>query len=445
MNMMNNRKYERMTLLCLVAATLWTYSFAVHAREPQGAAPALSARSHAPVGDRTPAPNKVGQGAKSRKAAPAVPETHLVQNGEFLGGIAQQYGVTTADLMQANDIDNPDRIQAGTVLQIPGRDSGETPARARAKKSPGVVISIPDGLTLTRIAKLYGVSVRAIVKANASLQNPDRIRSGQRILIPGVDKEIELVPPPPCYKPAVEFYRVRTDETQKIALQFCDGRTNPDGVEALSRLSSPVGMEMPFLLHPKLIDMMQEVADAFPGKRLEIISGQRVAKSKGNESYHNKGQAMDFRVAGVTTKKLVSELRKFKNAGVGYYPNSVFVHLDTRERSAYWIDYSAPGEKAIYGRADMTAAEIEAIRAERRAEAAAREREDKAHFSQQLKAEIELAMQPEPAAAPTRRTRKKDSDESAAPLETSSAVPAPAERTSHTPAPAERTSHTPET
>ena len=38
-----------------------------------------------------------------------------------------------------------------------------------------------------------------------------------------------------------------------------------------------------------------------------------------------------------------------KKVGVGYYPNSSFVHLDVRkDRSAFWIDYSGPGERAVY-------------------------------------------------------------------------------------------------
>ena len=40
------------------------------------------------------------------------------------------------------------------------------------------------------------------------------------------------------------------------------------------------------------------------------------------------------------------------DAGVGYYPNSVFVHLDTRdaqEGGAFWTDYSGPGEAPWYG------------------------------------------------------------------------------------------------
>ena len=63
-----------------------------------------------------------------------------------------------------------------------------------------------------------------------------------------------------------------------------------------------------------------------------------------------KGLACDFRVDGVKATELRDYLRKnFEKIGVGYYPNSTFVHLDVRkERSAFWIDYSGPGERAVY-------------------------------------------------------------------------------------------------
>ena len=63
-----------------------------------------------------------------------------------------------------------------------------------------------------------------------------------------------------------------------------------------------------------------------------------------------KGLACDFRVDGVQAAELRDYLRKaFDKVGVGYYPNSTFVHLDVRkDRSAFWIDYSGPGERAVY-------------------------------------------------------------------------------------------------
>jgi hypothetical protein len=62
------------------------------------------------------------------------------------------------------------------------------------------------------------------------------------------------------------------------------------------------------------------------------------------------GLACDFRINGVRNNELRDYLRRdFEKVGVGYYPNSSFVHLDVRkDRSAFWIDYSGPGERAIY-------------------------------------------------------------------------------------------------
>lgn len=46
--------------------------------------------------------------------------THTLQPGENLTRVANQYGVTIAEIIQANpEIANPDNIQAGTPLRIP--------------------------------------------------------------------------------------------------------------------------------------------------------------------------------------------------------------------------------------------------------------------------------------------------------------------------------------
>jgi hypothetical protein len=54
---------------------------------------------------------------------------------------------------------------------------------------------------------------------------------------------------------------------------------------------------------------------------------------------------------GVPNSALRDYLRTLRDVGVGYYPNSTFVHLDVRERSASWVDYAGPGESPRYRRA----------------------------------------------------------------------------------------------
>jgi hypothetical protein len=41
-------------------------------------------------------------------------------------------------------------------------------------------------------------------------------------------------------------------------------------------------------------------------------------------------------------------LRTQARVGVGYYPNSSFVHLDVRKQSAYWVDHAGPGQPPSY-------------------------------------------------------------------------------------------------
>lgn len=63
--------------------------------------------------------------APADEAAPAAESpadelpTHVVQPGETLTSIAQAYGLTVEAILAVNDIPNPNRIDAGTVLRIP--------------------------------------------------------------------------------------------------------------------------------------------------------------------------------------------------------------------------------------------------------------------------------------------------------------------------------------
>ena len=72
---------------------------------------------------------------------------------------------------------------------------------------------------------------------------------------------------------------------------------------------------------------------------IEVICGYRSAatnamrhrQSKGvaSNSYHIKGKAIDFRIAGVPLIKVKSSAESLRNGGVGYYPTSNFIHVDT--------------------------------------------------------------------------------------------------------------------
>lgn len=80
--------------------------------------------------------------------------------------------------------------------------------------------------------------------------------------------------------------------------------------------------------------------------QVQIISGYRSpatnemlrSKSHGgvaNKSLHMQGKAMDFRLQGVPLVEVRKAALSLKAGGVGYYPGSNFVHIDTG-RPRFW-------------------------------------------------------------------------------------------------------------
>lgn len=73
--------------------------------------------------------------------------------------------------------------------------------------------------------------------------------------------------------------------------------------------------------------------------QIDVICGYRSAKtnavrhrqSRGvaSNSYHIKGQAIDFRIPAIPLAKLRQAAENLKSGGVGYYPYSNFIHVDT--------------------------------------------------------------------------------------------------------------------
>jgi LysM repeat protein len=63
-------------------------------------------------------------------AAPAAPsptvgeQTYIVQNGDYPEKIAQKFGIKTDELIAANNIDDPQKLQIGQTLKIPPPAAG---------------------------------------------------------------------------------------------------------------------------------------------------------------------------------------------------------------------------------------------------------------------------------------------------------------------------------
>jgi LysM repeat protein len=104
-----------------------------------------------------------------------------VQPGQTLSQLAAQYQTTVAALAAANDITNPNDVDAGSVLQVPGPAAA---APSRAATGPGfTTVEVKPGDTLTSLAARYGTTPGALAAANG-ITNPNRIDAGTVLQLP---------------------------------------------------------------------------------------------------------------------------------------------------------------------------------------------------------------------------------------------------------------------
>jgi LysM repeat protein len=118
-------------------------------------------------------------GAPPEAEAPASgPATYTVSDGDTLGLVAQRFGVSLDAIMAANGIEDPDLIQLGSVLAIPG-EAAPAPADAPA---PGAY-TVEPGDTLSGIAARFGLDWTGLAAANG-IDDPALLQPGQVLTIP---------------------------------------------------------------------------------------------------------------------------------------------------------------------------------------------------------------------------------------------------------------------
>lgn len=101
-----------------------------------------------------------------------------------------------------------------------------------------------------------------------------------------------------------------------------------------------------FPIDPRLMDIMFVLQQRMENKRsYEVYSGYRSPQTNAKlrrmsfgvakKSLHMLGQAVDMRLPGSSLKKMRQQAVRLNAGGVGYYPESRFVHLDTG-RVRHW-------------------------------------------------------------------------------------------------------------
>lgn len=284
-----------------------------------------------------------------------------VREGDSLWSIARECGISVSALRRANDLDEEAGIRPGQRLRIPpprgGSSAGTTdsstpedpdPPRGGRRARAGIRVEVRPGQTLSDLAREHGISVRAIQRAN-DLEDADLVEAGRTLLIPDDDVGSAGRGARAASNP-ITIYRIKTGEEETVRLYDARGRLRASAHRTVNRLLRDVPTGRTLRIAPELLQLLQRVADRWPGRRFLVQSGvrplvERPGREPGN---HMRGRAIDFSVEGVSNRELRDFCRTLPNAGVGYYPNSTFVHLDARDRSTFWVDLSGPGEPARY-------------------------------------------------------------------------------------------------
>ena len=135
---------------------------------------------------------------------------HVVQPGETLQSIANVYSVSLRNLIDWNDITNPDQVYVGQSLAVSAPIVVSTPTVASTQVSEQETTALPEpqpsltpgsnpaaqifhtissGESLYQIAQQYGLTINDIATAN-NITDTTLIFEGQRILIPGYESPI---------------------------------------------------------------------------------------------------------------------------------------------------------------------------------------------------------------------------------------------------------------
>lgn len=137
------------------------------------------------------------QQASGRMVAANDEARHTLRSDETLSSVARKYGVSVQDIQQQNDITDPHKVYAGTVLRIPGQGGSQSVAAGRpasggpdgrlgaksgkAEKAAKTTYTVQANDTLWKISRTYNVSVDDLKRWNSV--DEKNLRTGARLVV----------------------------------------------------------------------------------------------------------------------------------------------------------------------------------------------------------------------------------------------------------------------
>lgn len=144
---------------------------------------------------------------------------------------------------------------------------------------------------------------------------------------------------------SLDFVQPQTGERLAVTY-FEHGRYLPGALREIDSLLRDFHTGDIHPMDPSLLDLLYDIKQLLGLRQpIEVVSGYRSPYTNAylrNQSHgvakhslHIEGRAIDIRVDGVPTALLKRVAVAMQRGGVGYYPRTDFVHLDTGEVRAW--------------------------------------------------------------------------------------------------------------
>ena len=138
---------------------------------------------------------------------------------------------------------------------------------------------------------------------------------------------------------SLRFHHTHTGESVAVEYFSC-GSYLPDALETINRHLRDFRTGEEHAIDPALLDLLHRIqAATHTSAPFEVISGYRSPKTNqilrekssgvAASSLHMQGKAIDIRLRDVPLSGLRTAALDLRAGGVGYYPDSQFVHVDT--------------------------------------------------------------------------------------------------------------------
>jgi uncharacterized protein YcbK (DUF882 family) len=147
------------------------------------------------------------------------------------------------------------------------------------------------------------------------------------------------------FEKLLAFQNLHTGESLKT-IYWAAGAYVPEALEDINYLMRDHRANKIKPIDPQLLDLLYALCTCLEAHRsFEVVSGyrspatnallRRHSSGVAKNSLHMRGKAVDLRLPGKRLSTLRRAAVSLKGGGVGYYPRSHFVHIDTG-RVRYW-------------------------------------------------------------------------------------------------------------